>query len=176
MQAYLGRFRVVAATALIGASAFATFGAPAPVLAESHQVNPYVGATQYVNPLWKAEVEAEAVAQSSNPALAAKMRIVKNQPTAVWMDSMSAIVGPIGGMGLAAHLDAALTQKQGSTPLVFNFIVYDLPGRDCNALASNGELPATAAGLTTYETNYIDPIVAILSQAKYSGLRIAAVI
>jgi len=54
--------------------------------------------------------------------------------------------------------------------------VYDLPGRDCNALASNGELPATAAGLATYQTSYIDPIVAILSNTKYSGLRISAVI
>jgi cellulose 1,4-beta-cellobiosidase len=142
------------------------------VFAEAHQVNPYVGATQYVNPLWKAEVESEAVAQ---PSLATKMRVVENQPTAVWLDSMGAIAGPSGGMGLAAHLNAALTQK-GSGPEVVNIIIYDLPGRDCNALASNGELPATAAGLTTYETSYIDPIVAILSNSAYANLRISAVI
>jgi cellulose 1,4-beta-cellobiosidase len=167
---------VAAVTLLVGVSALATVAAPAPVAAESHQVNPYVGATQYVNPLWKAEVESEAVAQqSANPALAAKMRIVENQPTAIWLDSMGAIAGPAGGMGLAAHLNAALAQK-GSGPEVVNIIVYDLPGRDCNALASNGELPATAAGLATYETSYIDPIVAILGNSAYSNLRIAAVI
>jgi cellulose 1,4-beta-cellobiosidase len=161
---------------LVGVSALATVAAPAHVFAESHQVNPYSGATQYVNPLWKAEVESEAVAQQgSNPTLAAEMRVVENQPTAVWLDSMGAIAGPSGGMGLAAHLDAALTQKT-SAPEVVNIIVYDLPGRDCNALASNGELPATAAGLTTYETQYIDPIVAILSNSKYANLRISAVI
>ncbi len=149
----------------------------APVAAaESHQVNPFLGATQYVNPLWKAEVEAEAVAQqSANPSLAAQMRVVENQPTGVWMDSMGAIAGPSGGMGLAAHLDAALTQKT-SAPEVVNIVIYDLPGRDCNALASNGEIPATAAGLTKYQTSYIDPIVAILSNTKYSSLRISAVI
>jgi cellulose 1,4-beta-cellobiosidase len=103
------------------------------------------------------------------------MRIVENQPTAVWMDSMGAIAGPSGGMGLAAHLDAALTQK-GSSPEVVNVVIYDLPGRDCNALASNGEIPATAAGLTTYETSYIDPIAAILANTKYAGLRISLVI
>jgi cellulose 1,4-beta-cellobiosidase len=176
VQAYLSKFRVAAVTLLVGVSALATVAAAAPVAAESHQVNPYAGATQYVNPLWKAEVESEAVAQqSANPALAAKMRIVENQPTAIWLDSMGAIAGPAGGMGLAAHLNAALAQK-GSGPEVVNIIVYDLPGRDCNALASNGELPATAAGLATYETSYIDPIVAILGNSAYSSLRIAAVI
>ena len=177
MQSYLPRFRVAAVALLIGVSALATVAAPKPVAAaEAHQTNPYVGATQYVNPLWKAEVESEAVAQqSANPTLAAKMRIVENQPTAVWLDSMGAIAGPAGGMGLAAHLNAALSQK-GSGPEVVNIIIYDLPGRDCNALASNGELPATAAGLATYETSYIDPIVAILGSSTYSSLRIAAVI
>ena len=106
MQSYLPRFRVAAVALLIGVSALATVAAPKPVAAaEAHQTNPYVGATQYVNPLWKAEVESEAVAQQSgNPTLAAKMRIVENQPTAVWLDSMGAIAGPAGGMGLAAHL------------------------------------------------------------------------
>ncbi|HEX7612820.1 MAG TPA: glycoside hydrolase family 6 protein, partial [Candidatus Limnocylindrales bacterium] len=160
---------------MLGVSGLAALAGPV-AAAEVHQVNPYVGATQYVNPLWKAEAESEAVAQqSANPTLAAKMRVVENQPTAVWLDSMGAIAGPSGGMGLAAHLNAALTQK-GSGPEVVNIIIYDLPGRDCNALASNGELPATAAGLTTYETQYIDPIVAILSNSAYSGLRISAVI
>ncbi|HEY5488076.1 MAG TPA: glycoside hydrolase family 6 protein, partial [Candidatus Limnocylindrales bacterium] len=155
----------VAVAAVLAGAAVATAVAPAAV-AEAHQVNPYVGATQYVNPLWKAEVESEAATKSG--ALAAQMRVVENQPTAIWLDSMGAIAGPSGGMGLAAHLNAALTQK-GSGPEVVNIIVYDLPGRDCNALASNGELPATAAGLTTYETQYIDPIVAILSNSAYSG-------
>ena len=166
-------FRVAAAVLLVGVSALATVAAPSLVFAESHQANPYVGATQYVNPLWKAEVEAEAAKQSGT--LAANMRVVENQPTAVWMDSMGAIAGPSGGMGLAAHLDAALTQK-GSGPEVVNIVIYDLPGRDCNALASNGEIPATAAGLTTYETSYIDPIAAIFANSKYAGLRISLVI
>jgi len=141
-----GRVRLAAGAFLVGASALAAVSAPMVQAAEAHQVNPYVGATQYVNPLWKAEVESEAVAQqASNPSLAAKMRVVENQPTAVWLDSMGAIGGPSGGMGLAAHLDAALTQKT-SAPEVVNIIVYDLPGRDCNALASNGVAACQTAG------------------------------
>ena len=55
-------------------------------------------------------------------------------------------------------------------------MIYDLPGRDCAALASNGEIPATAAGLTEYETQYIDPIAAILQPVRHSNLRVVAII
>ncbi|MEU0094721.1 glycoside hydrolase family 6 protein [Kribbella sp. NPDC006257] len=143
--------------------------------AEPHADNPYAGATQYVNPTWAASVEGAAT-RVSDPALAAKMRVVKNQPTAVWIDRISAIAGNSAGPGLRSHLDNALLQKQSGTPLVVNLVIYDLPGRDCYALASNGELPATAAGLTRYKTEYIDPIAAILADTKYQGLRIAATI
>jgi cellulose 1,4-beta-cellobiosidase len=167
-------FGAAVAALLTATSALAAVVAPV-VVAEAHQDNPYVGATQYVNSQWAAEVEAEAVAQASNPTLAARMRIVEKQPTAVWLDRIAAI-DPTSGMGLQAHLDAAVAQKQDSTPIVINIVIYDLPGRDCNALASNGELPATQAGLTTYETQYIDPIAGLLADSAYSGLRIVLII
>ncbi|WP_316746229.1 glycoside hydrolase family 6 protein, partial [Streptomyces sp. MK7] len=53
-------------------------------------------------------------------------------------------------------------------------VIYDLPGRDCSALASNGELGPD--DIDKYKTQYIDPIASILSDAKYAGLRIATVI
>jgi len=143
--------------------------------APTHVDNPYAGATQYVNPTWSAAVEASA-ANAGDPTLAAKMRAIKNEPTAVWMDRISAITGNADGNGLKFHLDEALTQRQGSTPLVFNLVIYDLPGRDCYALASNGELPATDAGMARYKTEYIDPIAALLSDPKYQDIRISATI
>jgi cellulose 1,4-beta-cellobiosidase len=60
--------------------------------------------------------------------------------------------------------------------VLFEAVIYDLPGRDCAALASNGELPATAAGLTEYETQYIDPIAALLGSSSYGNLRIVTVV
>jgi len=46
-------------------------------------------------------------------------------------------------------------------------VVYDLPNRDCAAAASNGEIACAdatcAAGINTYKTQYIDPLVAVLS-------------
>ena len=70
---------------------------------------------------------------------------IANTPTGAWLDSRSAVSGTPTRMGLQAHLDAALAQANaGTTPLYAQFVVYDLPGRDCAALASNGELPIGA--------------------------------
>ncbi|MBO3085622.1 glycoside hydrolase family 6 protein [Cellulomonas fengjieae] len=160
-----------AAMALIAAPLCITTTASA---AEAHVDNPYAGATQYVNPTYAAAVESAAT-RAGDPTLAAKMRTVAKQPTAVWMDRISAINGNADGNGLKFHLDNAVAQK-GSGPIVFNLVIYDLPGRDCYALASNGELPATDAGLARYKTEYIDPIAALLADPKYADIRISATI
>ena len=120
--------------------------------------NPYAGAKVYVNPEWSANAAAEPGGSR-----------IANQPTGVWLDRTAAINGVNGGMGLRDHLDAALTQK-GSDELVVQLVIYNLPGRDCSALASNGELGPTE--IDKYKTQYIDPIVAILADRKYAGLRI----
>ena len=145
--------------------------------AEAHVDNPYAGATQYVNADWTAKVVAEAAAvQATNPTLAKQMLSIKDAPTGVWMDRIGAIGGNVDGPGLKHHLEAAVAQKQGSTPIVLNVVIYDLPGRDCYALASNGELPATDAGLARYKTEYIDPIANLLDNPEYAGIRIAATV
>jgi cellulose 1,4-beta-cellobiosidase len=143
--------------------------------AATHVTNPFVGATQYASPDFAAEVNAQAAAdQATNPTLAAAEAKVANYPTAAWMDRIAAITGDSLHHGLRWHLDQALAQQQGSTPIVAQVVVYDLPGRDCAALASNGELPATAAGLATYKSDYIDPIAAIFADPKYANVRIVA--
>lgn len=45
---------------------------------------------------------------------------------------------------------------QVPTSAVMGLIVYDLPDRDCAALASNGELSIADGGLDKYKTQYID--------------------
>ncbi|MFF4269321.1 glycoside hydrolase family 6 protein [Streptomyces sp. NPDC001536] len=124
--------------------------------------NPYTGAKVYVNPEWSAKAAAEPGGSR-----------ISNQPTGVWLDRIAAINGVNGGMGLRDHLDAALTQK-GSGQLVVQLVIYNLPGRDCAALASNGELGPTE--IDKYKTQYIDPIAAILADSKYAGLRIVTTI
>ena len=112
---------------------------------------------------------------SADGGNAAEAAVAKYQ-TGIWMDHIGAIAGDSTHLGLQAQLDNAETQIQGSTPMVFEVVIYDLPGRDCAALASNGEIPATAAGLTQYETQYINPIASILAMPKYANLRIVAII
>ncbi|MFD4475437.1 glycoside hydrolase family 6 protein [Streptomyces sp. NPDC058471] len=124
--------------------------------------NPYAGAKVYVNPEWSAKAKAETGGSR-----------VANQPTGVWLDRIAAINGVGDGMGLRDHLDAALAQK-GSGEEVVQLVVYDLPGRDCSALASNGELGPTE--IDKYKTDFIDPIAAILGDPKYAGLRIVTTI
>ncbi|MDF9813667.1 cellulase/cellobiase CelA1 [Streptomyces sp. SPB162] len=74
---------------------------------------------------------------------------------------------------LRAHLNKAVTQAAGQ-PLTIELVIYDLPGRDCAALASNGELGATE--LSRYKTEYIDPIAAIIADPAYAALRVVTVI
>ena len=90
------------------------------------------------------------------------------------MDRIGAIAGPEDGdgMGLREHMDEALAQGAD----LFQFVVYDLPNRDCAALASNGELRISDGGFETYKNVYIANIMAIISDPKYIDLRIVAVI
>jgi cellulose 1,4-beta-cellobiosidase len=137
-----------------------------------HVENPFAGAKPYVNPQWQARVRESA---SRNPSLAAQMGTVANQPTAVWMDRIAAIDPPTG-MSLRDHLDAAASQGQGGQPVLFTVVIYDLPNRDCAALASNGELKIAENGLARYRSEYVDPIASILSDPRYANVRIAAII
>jgi cellulose 1,4-beta-cellobiosidase len=126
--------------------------------------NPYAGAKGYVNPEWKAKADAEPGGSR-----------ISNTPTAVWLDRTAAIEGTDssssnGSMGLADHLDEALEQGAGYIQIV----IYNLPGRDCAALASNGELGPD--DLPVYKSDYIDPIAAIQGDAKYANLRIINIV
>jgi cellulose 1,4-beta-cellobiosidase len=127
--------------------------------------NPFAGATGYNNPDWR-----QAVSGVSGGSR------IANQPTGVWMDRIAAIAGTSSARGLRAHLDEAVAQDSanGASPLYIQIVIYNLPGRDCSALASNGELRADE--LPRYKAEYIDPIAAILSDPAYAALRIITII
>jgi cellulose 1,4-beta-cellobiosidase len=132
------------------------------VPAGTHLDNPYVGAKWYVNADWSAKAAAEPGGSK-----------ISNQPTGVWLDSIAAITAPSGSgyaTSLRGHLDKALAQ--GAT--LAQFVIYDLPGRDCAALASNGELGPTE--IDRYKTEYIDPIAAIEADPKYASIRIVNIV
>jgi len=141
-----------------------------------HVADPFTGAKPYLNPDYVAEVKTQAAADG-NPA--AELA-VSNFQTAIWLDTIASIAGGATATGTRTGLQQQLTDAaaQGTTaaPSLVEIVVYDLPGRDCAALASNGEIPATSAGLTEYETQYIDPIASILQQFASSPIRVVAII
>lgn len=175
MSTMTPRRRAAALAVPLTAIAAVGLGLPGPAsAAPAHVDNPFAGATWYVNEQWSDKVEGAAGRASGD--LSEKMLAVADEPTFVWMDRIGAIGGNVDGPGLRYHLDAALDQQEGSTPIVVGLVIYDLPGRDCYALASNGELPATAEGMTRYKAEYIDPIVDLLAEPQYENIRVAAVI
>jgi cellulose 1,4-beta-cellobiosidase len=139
----------------------------------THVADPFTGAKPYLNPDYVSEVKAQATSDGS-----AAEASVANYQTAIWLDTIAAINGggSTGRTGLQQQLTNAAAEGTSSTPALAEIVIYDLPGRDCAALASNGEIPATAAGLTEYESQYIDPIASILSQFENDNLRIVAII
>src|ERR1035441_717285 len=157
----------------------------APVaFAQTHVANPYTGATVYVSPDYAAEV---ATAEASEPSLAGQMATVAKQPTFVWLGRSAAIAGGNGRLSLQGHINAAVAQANGAE-IVVQLVIYDLPDRDCAALASNGELsiaggdtpkgsttPLTGTGIQEYENDYITPIYNILAAAP-SNVRFVLVI
>jgi cellulose 1,4-beta-cellobiosidase len=119
----------------------------------THLGNPFSGANAYVNPHWGGSTRGFAV------------------NTSIWMDTIMAVNGTSGyPKSLNGFLDDAVAQGKNFVSIV----VYNLPGRDCAALASNGLLPGTEAGLNTYKTDYVDPIAAAI--AAHPSLRVIAII
>jgi cellulose 1,4-beta-cellobiosidase len=125
---------------------------PAP-LTPPRADNPYAGAVGYVNPEWSGRAAAEPGGDR-----------VAGQPTAVWLDSIADVAS------LRTHLGAALTQRAG----YIQFVLHNLPGRDCDRMFSEGEL--APAELARYRTEFIDPIAGILAEEKYASLRVVTIL
>ena len=157
----------VASTGLTSRTVTATEADDDGVSNPGHAENPYAGATGYVNPNWRDKAAAE-------PGGAA----IANTSTAVWMDRIAAIGGSATAMSLREHLDTAVQQDaaNGASPLTIQVVIYNLPNRDCSALASNGELRIAQNGFNRYKSEYIDPIAAILDDPQYANLRIVTII
>jgi cellulose 1,4-beta-cellobiosidase len=129
-------------------------------------VNPFDGASIYVNPDYAKTVEGLAAAHPADAGMLKKMAAF---PTAIWLSWIA------DTKDLPRYLDdAAAQQKAGGKPVVPVFVVYDLPNRDCNAEASAGELAPTEEGEARYQREYIDVVAAAF--AAHPNQRIAVVL
>jgi cellulose 1,4-beta-cellobiosidase len=137
--------------------------------------NPYIGKKMYVNPTFQKDIQS-SIATTTDPVTLKNLQTASNQPTAFWLDVMSKVQE--NGVGLnSANGILQDASKQSPIPVV-TFIVYDLPSRDCNAGASNGEIPCAdaqcTAGINTYQNSYIMPLVNVLK--KYPNVPVVLII
>ncbi|KAI2487156.1 Glyco-hydro-6 multi-domain protein [Pyrenophora tritici-repentis] len=121
--------------------------------------NPFTGRKIYANKFYADEVNKAAAAMTDS-TLAAAAKKVADVGTYFWIDTRAKI----------AMIEDEL--KNVSCDQIAAFVIYDLPGRDCAAKASNGEL--AVGQLDVYKTEYIDPIVAIFK--KYPNTAISLII
>jgi cellulose 1,4-beta-cellobiosidase len=117
--------------------------------------NPFDGAKLYVNPDYKATIEELA---AKHPEAAVNLKKLASYPTAIWMSKIADLAKLPGYLA-----DAEAQQTSGGKPVVPVFVVYDMPGRDCAAAASAGELPPNENGEARYQKEYIDVIAGALA-------------
>ncbi len=132
----------------------------------SEDSNPFAHARFAIDPGYVREIES-AVRES--PANASAWRRAEQYPTAIWLSSIAS-VGTIS----KTLDDAAAQERKAGEPVVTVFAIYDLPERDCNAVASNGELSLANGGETRYKTEFIDGIATIFR--AHAGQRIVAIV
>jgi len=103
----------------------------------------------HANNFYRKEIEEFAI-----PALdatsASKAKAVSEIGTFVWLDTIKNI----------ERLEPALAEVPCDE--ILGVVIYDLPGRDCAAKASNGELKV--GELPKYKSEYIDVITNIIKQ------------
>jgi cellulose 1,4-beta-cellobiosidase len=140
---------------------------PATTPAAPEGVNPFEGARLYVNPEYTRMIEGAAARAPAHDAPLLKK--LAGMPTAIWLSAIADL------QGMQGHLDEALKQQTaGGQPVVPLFVVYNLPGRDCNAEASAGELPVSEVSEARYQREYIDVIAAQLR--AHPQVRVALII
>lgn len=136
--------------------------------------NPYQDKVLYVNPSFQKELDSSI--STSSGVVQTNLKKMRNISSAYWIDKKNKIYGKNDTHTVEGILEDA--SHLSPIPLV-TFIVYDLPNRDCHALASNGEICCTykedntcdyvathlcQEGIEEYKTTYIDPLVDVISK------------
>lgn len=103
--------------------------------------NPFATNKLYANSYYADEITA-AVADMTDATLIAQAKKVAEVGSFKWIDTISVI----------PTIDAMI--KDVPCGDIIGLVIYDLPGRDCAAKASNGEL--AVGEVARYKSEYID--------------------
>jgi len=128
--------------------------------------NPFTGVGLWANEYYSSEIHSLAIPQLSG-ALATAAAKVAEVPTFQWIDTLSKIPR------IEDTLDDIRAANKAGGNYAGQFVVYDLPDRDCAAAASNGEYSIIDGGEEKYK-NYINTIRDVL--ISYSDIRVILVI
>ncbi|TFK37830.1 glycoside hydrolase family 6 enzyme [Crucibulum laeve] len=122
--------------------------------------NPFLGRVQYANSNYANSLKTTVSSfLAKNDTLnAARTRTVQGISTFLWIDSFNAIAG------FEKHIDEAVKKQKSSwnEKLIFPFVIYNLPDRDCSAKASAGELELANHGELKYR-QFVDRITSIVA-------------
>ena len=152
------------------------------------QGNVFAAHQYYVNPQYQQRVRDSIAKTWADDATRASLQSMVDSGSAFWIDTIARIRDTTNDVSLESVFRDA--SRLSPPPLVV-VILYNLPNRDCHALASNGELccqyapdgtcvmdaaadPSCAEGLQRYQHHYVDPFVQVLEQ--YSTVPAAVVI
>lgn len=142
-------------------------------IARSDISNPFEGHPWYVNPAYQQELDISI--KHAAGKVKKTLQSMRELPSAYWIDNKSKIQGK-NTSTLEGILEDAV--KQSPVPLVV-VMLYDLPNRDCDAKASNGEICCyknmdgscdyskagdCKDGLAEYQSEYVDPFANVLKQ------------
>ncbi|KAH7120315.1 1, 4-beta cellobiohydrolase [Dactylonectria estremocensis] len=128
--------------------------------------NPYSGVNLWANSYYRSEVSNLAIPKLSG-AMATAAAKVADVPSFQWMDTFDHISLMKDTLADIRKQNAAGGNYAGQ------FVVYDLPDRDCAAAASNGEYSIANDGANKYK-NYINTVKTVIQ--TYSDIRIILVI
>ncbi|KAK5661641.1 hypothetical protein OQA88_9741 [Cercophora sp. LCS_1] len=104
--------------------------------------------TLHANNFYRKEIEEFAIPAFSDESYKAAARKVADIGSFVWLDTIANV----------DRLEPAISDVPCEH--ILGVVVYDLPGRDCAAKASNGELKV--GELPRYKSEYIDKIASII--------------
>jgi cellulose 1,4-beta-cellobiosidase len=159
--------------AIRGYVVVAVVGMMSPLVACGNLANPFVGKTFYIPPQNVRNYDSSIA--TAEGELRSNLETMQKVPSAYWIDTKDKIRGA-GTRTLEGILKDAASK---STPELVTVIWYDLPNRDCNAKASNGEICCyynadgtcnyakggdCAEGLGEYKSEYADPFVDVLEE------------
>lgn len=132
--------------------------APSPPPAPLAGANPFADVDYLVPPRYAERVE-RSIQEVGGPdsELGSVLSHAAGIPVATWIDSVEAL------SDMRSALEASRRQRRGTgVAALCVIVVYNLPGRDCGAHASAGELDVGDGG--RYEREYLVPMAALAAE------------